>query len=280
MRQPDRRGDLSSLITERLDELRLAWRSAAQADDVAVMHITGLGKPALSDIARALASDPVKRPLSMVVESPLWIQGEGRADSPTVLLASLAMTLRDMASGDPGLTRAVDKAVLELANGLDSQKRRRIHILEQRIATDTLTGADSRETILRTLRVEAARSVRYARPLSVVYIDVDHLKQVNDEQGHSAGDELLTFLTKIVNQNKRASDAFGRLGGDEFLLVLPETDLAGAEVVATKMTDLLSKSGIDVSAGVTDSQEVGAEPEALVEAADAAMRVAKSRRDQ
>jgi diguanylate cyclase (GGDEF)-like protein len=185
-----------------------------------------------------------------------------------------------MASGDPGLTTAVDKAVLELANGLDSQKRRRVHILEQRIATDTLTGADSREMILRTLRVEVARSVRYARPLSVVYIDVDHLKQVNDEQGHSAGDALLTFLTKIVHQNKRASDAFGRLGGDEFLLVLPETDLAGAEVVAIKMTDLLSKSGIEVTAGTAGSPEVGAEPEALVEAADAAMREAKSRRDQ
>lgn len=281
MRQSNSNSVLADLISGRLAELRLSWRAEARSDDVAVMHVTGQGEPALDSIAGWLRSGSTVD-LRRMLAAPPWSGNEGGADAPLSLLVSLGATLRQLVSErspeNTDLVATVEQAVLEMANSLDALTREHVRKLEEQLATDSLTGADSREQIMRKLVAESARSVRHGRPLSVVYLDVDGLKTVNDEQGHAAGDEVLKTLVKLVRENTRVTDAFGRPGGDEFLLVLPETDLAGAEFVANKLADLLSAAGAGVTAGAAGPPQTSPEPEALIAAADVEMRAAKAAR--
>jgi diguanylate cyclase (GGDEF)-like protein len=100
---------------------------------------------------------------------------------------------------------------------------------------DSLTGLLRREAILDHLGREVRRAVRYARPLTVGMADLDHFKQANDRYGHIAGDTLLKLVAQALAAGWRSADCVGRYGGEEFLVVLPETDLEGAFVVAEKI---------------------------------------------
>lgn len=92
---------------------------------------------------------------------------------------------------------------------------------------EELTGLLRREAVLRQLEAESARAVRKGTPLSVFMIDLDHFKAVNDAHGHLFGDRILARVAEAMRDRIRAVDALGRYGGEEFLLVLPETDLEG-----------------------------------------------------
>ena len=107
--------------------------------------------------------------------------------------------------------------------------------------TDFLTGAFNRQHILSRLESEFARARRYNRPLSVMLYDIDHFKQINDTFGHLAGDQLLIESSRIVAKNVRQQDFFGRLGGDEFMIICPETDLNNTVLMAQRLTQMLGK---------------------------------------
>jgi diguanylate cyclase (GGDEF)-like protein len=98
-----------------------------------------------------------------------------------------------------------------------------------------LTGLLRREAILERLDAELERALRYGRPLAVAIADLDHFKRVNDQLGHLAGDALLRWIAQVLAGALRATDRVGRYGGEEFLLVLPETTLEGAFGVAEKI---------------------------------------------
>jgi diguanylate cyclase (GGDEF)-like protein len=98
-----------------------------------------------------------------------------------------------------------------------------------------LTGLLRREAILEQLDRELERAQRYGRPLTIAMADLDHFKQVNDRYGHLAGDALLRRIAQVVAGGLRSTDWIGRYGGEEFLLLLPETDMAGAAAVAEKI---------------------------------------------
>jgi diguanylate cyclase (GGDEF)-like protein len=100
---------------------------------------------------------------------------------------------------------------------------------------DGLTGLLRREAVLERLDAELQRAVRYGRPLTVGMADLDHFKAVNDRYGHLTGDSVLNWVAHVLQSGLRATDHVGRYGGEEFLLVLPETDLAGALAVAEKV---------------------------------------------
>lgn len=104
---------------------------------------------------------------------------------------------------------------------------------------ESLTGLLRREAILEALERELDRALRYGRPLTVGMADLDHFKEVNDRYGHLAGDSLLKRVSQVLSGGVRSSDAVGRYGGEEFLLVLPETDLAGARILADKLRRLV-----------------------------------------
>jgi diguanylate cyclase (GGDEF)-like protein len=100
---------------------------------------------------------------------------------------------------------------------------------------DPLTTVPNRRAFYEALDKERVRSIRYRRPLTIAYVDLDNFKKINDSLGHAAGDELLVQVAAGLTSNLRASDYVGRLGGDEFAVLLPETDATAAKLVLRKL---------------------------------------------
>jgi len=118
--------------------------------------------------------------------------------------------------------------------------------LERLNAIDPLTGAHNRRHFDKRLRSEGRRSRREQTPLSLVIIDVDHFKKINDEYGHDGGDECLIHVTKVFQQHiHRPTDDLCRIGGEEFAIILPNTDLEGAFHVAENMRSSLEASPLE-----------------------------------
>jgi diguanylate cyclase (GGDEF)-like protein/PAS domain S-box-containing protein len=117
---------------------------------------------------------------------------------------------------------------------------------------DALTGTFNRRYLEDLLRRELERAERYAHPLTIGILDIDHFKRVNDTYGHNTGDEVLRAVSQRCKGMLRANDVIGRYGGEEFVLVFPETDLAAAEVVAQRLREAVAEQR--VSAGGTPVQ--------------------------
>jgi diguanylate cyclase (GGDEF)-like protein len=101
--------------------------------------------------------------------------------------------------------------------------------------TDMLTGVNNRRALMRIAGQELRRAQRYRAPVTVLYLDLDNFKMVNDTQGHPVGDALLTLVAQTIQHAIRRVDAVARLGGDEFALIMPDTTLEAAHVVASKL---------------------------------------------
>jgi diguanylate cyclase (GGDEF)-like protein len=169
-----------------------------------------------------------------------------------------------------------------------SEKLRSSMEIQHRLArTDALTGMPNRRYVEEVIEGECARAERQGRRLSVAMVDVDGLKAVNDQYGHDAGDELLVQLAQIARRSCRRGDAVGRYGGDEFLFVLPESDLRAARRFAERFRGRVERQeirlpggesvGVRVSLGLAElGQEDGREPSALIREADQALYQAKS----
>ncbi len=107
--------------------------------------------------------------------------------------------------------------------------------MEEMAVTDELTGAKNRRYLLEQLDRAVKNSDRYGYPLSILLIDIDFFKRVNDVYGHSGGDKVLKKLVSIIMSNCREVDIFGRYGGEEFILIMPYTDISQAAVTAEKI---------------------------------------------
>lgn len=148
---------------------------------------------------------------------------------------------------------------------------------------DTVTGLPNRALLADRLAQETARSRRSSRGFAVLFFDLDGFKTVNDTWGHAAGDRVLALVGERIRKCVRASDTVGRLGGDEFLAILPETTLEGAMGVAEKLRESLrepyplgkAEAKLSASVGVSLFPEHGDDSEALQRAADAALYRAK-----
>jgi diguanylate cyclase (GGDEF)-like protein len=146
--------------------------------------------------------------------------------------------------------------------------------LESRI--DELTGLANRRAIQARLQDEIARSIRYDHPLSVLMIDLDDFKSVNDRFGHAAGDAALTTTAHAIETSIRSIDLAGRYGGEEFLVILPETATPGAEVVAERIRSSIENGvRVTVSIGLATLAPEDSDPSNLVDRADAALYDAK-----
>ena len=160
--------------------------------------------------------------------------------------------------------------------------------LEHLATHDPLTGILNRRAILEQLSKELARSKRERQPgntfgLSIGFLDVDHFKQINDQYGHQAGDDTLKEISSIIASHLREYDSFGRLGGDEFLVVTPDMSLENHEGFYKRLLEIISnlkiKAGdeeisITVSLGVSLANANLSEDQ-LLSSADAAMYQAK-----
>jgi len=116
--------------------------------------------------------------------------------------------------------------------------------MEALATTDPLTGLANRRHFMTLAAMEWSRIQRYYRPLSVLMIDVDHFKSVNDRYGYAIGDQALMAVVNACLEGKRSSDIVGRLGGEEFAMLLPETDLYQARIVADRICKDVAASAV------------------------------------
>jgi diguanylate cyclase (GGDEF)-like protein len=107
--------------------------------------------------------------------------------------------------------------------------------------SDYLTGLANRRAFEESFDMECKRSRRYNRPITLVYMDLDNFKQVNDGQGHQTGDEVLVAVAASLRTNLRATDCVARLGGDEFAILLPETGEEAAQIIMRKLESVLQR---------------------------------------
>ena len=158
--------------------------------------------------------------------------------------------------------------------------------LEKLATIDSMTGLYNRRHFLALAKAEWSRFQRYYRPLAVMMIDIDHFKAVNDRFGHAVGDDALISIANVCLEGKRASDIVGRLGGEEFAIVLPETDLGQARTAADRIcrdiaAQQLRTNGVHfhvtVSIGFAAATVSMSGFEALLNAADQALYQAKSK---
>jgi diguanylate cyclase (GGDEF)-like protein len=158
--------------------------------------------------------------------------------------------------------------------------------VEARATHDRLTGIANRETLLTTLVAEVERAARHHTWLSVAFIDIDRFKPINDTFGHNSGDAVLRQVASVIADNIRGSDLFGRYGGEEFMLILPETQPDEAVLLAEKLRNLVAARAlviagqqrlqVTISVGVAGDVGSQLQVDRLVDQADAAMYAAKS----
>ena len=165
--------------------------------------------------------------------------------------------------------------------------QRKISVLMEQLAeaarTDQLTGLHNRRAFLERLEYETIRSVREKFPVSIILLDIDHFKKVNDEHGHGCGDVALRHLADLMRVTLRQQDTATRWGGEEFILLLPETGLGGAMVLAEKLRTALEASpcvcggasiGFTISLGV-HQYDHGESLDTNIDCADAKLYQAK-----
>jgi diguanylate cyclase (GGDEF)-like protein len=156
--------------------------------------------------------------------------------------------------------------------------------MEELATIDSMSGLYNRRHFMTLAATEWSRFQRYYRPLSVLMIDVDHFKSVNDRYGHAVGDQALISVANACLEGKRSSDIVGRIGGEEFAMLLPETDLYQARIVADRICKAVAAGPLrahEVHFKVTASIGFAAATvsmsgfEALLNAADQALYQAK-----
>lgn len=167
----------------------------------------------------------------------------------------------------------------EIAERQQAQAR-----LMELATTDSLTGLHNRRYFMDTATQEFERARRYQTPLSLLMIDADRFKSINDRFGHHIGDEVLKALAMIGQRQLRETDLFARLGGEEFAILLPQTDLADARVVAERLRQTIAEHTVDteqgllnftVSLGLSSLSPVTADLDDLLRQADVALYQAK-----
>jgi len=122
--------------------------------------------------------------------------------------------------------------------------------LERQARTDHLTGVNNRGYFMELAEQELKRSIRYGTPLTVFMIDIDLFKQINDRYGHKVGDTVLKKLTEVCQEALREVDILGRMGGEEFAIILPETSEAKGAEVAERLRKTIAESAIPMEAGL------------------------------
>ncbi|MFN3437066.1 MAG: diguanylate cyclase [Acidovorax sp.] len=153
--------------------------------------------------------------------------------------------------------------------------------LDLQARTDALTGLLNRRGFETQMAFGLAMARRSGRPLSLITVDVDHFKRVNDTYGHEAGDEVLRRLARTLEERLRGSDVVARLGGEEFVVLLPDTDLAGAQAIAQALVKAMAEQQdpvvgtITVSAGVASMRGVQDNGTDILRRGDAALYEAK-----
>jgi diguanylate cyclase (GGDEF)-like protein len=199
----------------------------------------------LSGIGDYLSGDDVAFTLVYIVPVALATWKAGR--TPGLLISAAAVLSSFICTRNhlPPLSRAVqfwnlatEFAVFATMASLLADLEERLNLESTRALTDPLTGLLNRRALQEAASVEIARTLRHERPLTVVLLDLDGFKQVNDTLGHESGDMVLKTVAGVLRHRVREMDLLARVGGDEFVLLLPETSASEA---ATVCSDLMAQ---------------------------------------
>ncbi|MCL7945086.1 sensor domain-containing diguanylate cyclase [Marinobacter sp. ATCH36] len=152
-----------------------------------------------------------------------------------------------------GITGKVEKVCLMVYDVTDiASNKRALERANSQLAklsmTDRLTGLINRGTWENLIDAEFERYRRYGNPTCLVMFDIDHFKPVNDTYGHLAGDEVIKYTAKVMRDSLRQSDSPGRYGGEEFGIILPETDAEGAQVICERIRETIQNSTVQTTA--------------------------------
>ncbi|HEY9529534.1 MAG TPA: sensor domain-containing diguanylate cyclase, partial [Anaerolineales bacterium] len=185
-----------------------------------------------------------------------------------------------------GLTRA-DLPIMSIFAkqiGVSLERARLFQEVQSLALTDPLTGLQNRRSLFELGRVEFARMQRMQRPFCCMMLDLDHFKQVNDQYGHMVGDQVLQEFAKRCSLSVREIDLVGRYGGEELIILLPETDRPTSMQVAERLLSTIADTPIKIfdkeisvtaSIGVATQDENTMDLETLIARADQAMYIAK-----
>jgi diguanylate cyclase (GGDEF)-like protein len=195
-------------------------------------------------------------------------------------IARLARALNAMAD-HLSVSRA---ELLQLNAELEKRIEQRTRELVDLAARDPLTSLYNRRHFAEVLSYEFAAAVRYDKDLSLMMVDLDNFKGVNDTHGHRVGDEVLLLVAKVISDELRSADIAARYGGDEFIILLPHTPRPEAEILATRIRERLLETAakvlpyvpVDVSLGIASLQTTEAlSPDILIHEVDAALYTVK-----
>ncbi len=252
------------------------------ADLVLVTGTASLTLLVLTSAQQPIAPALMRSTLAVLVPMITWRWGGKVGLLSALLVETSAMWLGTITGGTSRLWElAASIASMLLMVAWVRLKRRQSDHDHDVARRDPLTGLLNRQAWYEQLQVEIGRSSRAPRPFSVVLLDCDGFKPLNDRFGHLTGDEVLRRIARVLRENVRAYDAVGRLGGDEFVIVLAEADLDVAETVIERLRTGLRHGverdypGLSASLGVAVFREPPASVEECLKHADAAMYAAK-----
>jgi len=203
-------------------------------------------------------------------------------NAATRSLGTLVVGSRNKSAIDGEALRMIEVIAIQAAQAV--LRAQFFEQMEKMAITDGLTGVLNHRTFQTRADEAIAQAKRYGRHCSIVLVDVDHFKSVNDTHGHPAGDRVLQGVARILKQQARDTDVVARYGGEEFVIVMPETDARGARVIAERIRECVASTPFSTEAGplkVTVSLGLAAHPadatekKQLIDLADQALYQAK-----
>lgn len=283
----------SGVIGQRLDALRASEEAVPPSVEALVdearlllVHARSMGA------ARAKGSEAAATALAQM-ERVATVAGAsldrsldeltGRVNDRSLARIQVGQSLRRYVAWFVGGSVTALAGLFLLFRRVQQRSRAALQRIEWLAHFDSITALPNRALLSDRLAQEAARERRSGGAFAVLLFDLDGFKDVNDTWGHAAGDRVLAMVAERARACVRASDTVGRLGGDEFMAILPGTSLAGAAAVAEKLRASLSEpyaleresARVGVSVGVALFPEHGDEADGLLSAADAALYQAK-----
>jgi diguanylate cyclase (GGDEF)-like protein len=207
---------------------------------------------------------------------------EGRTVTLEVQLKTIDGILVHYLVSTTAISRSHGGGMAVVGVGFDITDRKELETeLERQASIDYLTGAYNRRKLLTFLKIECARVLRYGRSLALLMFDIDHFKSINDTHGHDVGDRVLCEIVRRAQACLRQSDVFARWGGEEFSVLVPESKIESAALLAEKLRIAVRQTPIDIAGTVTASFGVveyrnSESVDELIRRADQALYRAKS----
>ena len=202
--------------------------------------------------------------------------------APTSLEDLLALAKSELLEGMAELADEVSvlRDELERRTLERAELTQTINELTELSLRDPLTGLYNRRVLKERMLEELSRAHRFGAPLSLMMVDIDHFKRINDTHGHAVGDLVIAHVAKLLAKDRRVSDIVSRYGGEELVLLLPHTPLEGALILADRLRETvqgspfrtpIGKDHVTVSIGVAAYEHAMREPSELLELADRAL---------